>query len=164
MHAPRLEGSSVRTSVHKCAAHLDDVPLPIWRGAGSSADGSEVAVRRRKGQGRRVARAPRRQAPIHARSRALSVAALLFGAAFAVGCGRPATEAECTEIFDKSAELELRAQGLTDPAVIAERTTAVRTARGADLVQKCVGRSITTRAMTCIREAKAPSDVDQCLY
>jgi hypothetical protein len=79
------------------------------------------------------------------------------------GCGRPATRAECDEIFDKSAELELRSQNVTDPAEITKRTAAVRAARGEELVGKCVGRRITQRALECVRKASTAEQVDRCL-
>src|SRR5690349_16517579 len=42
---------------------------------------------------------------------------LLIGSAAALGaCGHPASEQECNTIIEKSAELELRAQNVTDPA------------------------------------------------
>lgn len=80
-----------------------------------------------------------------------------------VGCGRPATKAECDEIFDKSAAIELAAQNVTDPAEVQKRTAAVRAARGDELVSKCVGRRITERAMECVRKATTAEQVDQCL-
>jgi len=79
------------------------------------------------------------------------------------GCGRPATKAECDEIFDKSAEIELRSQNVTDPAEITKRTAAVRAARGEELVGKCVGRRITQRALECVRKASTTDQVDRCL-
>ncbi len=82
---------------------------------------------------------------------------------FAVGCGRPATRADCDEIFDKSAAIELHAQNVTDPAEVEKRTAAVRKARGDELVSKCVGRRITQRAMECVRRAATAAEVDRCL-
>jgi hypothetical protein len=82
---------------------------------------------------------------------------------FAAGCGRPATRADCDEIFDKSAVIELHAQNVTDPAEVEKRTAAVRKARGDELVSKCVGRRITQRAMECVRKASTSEQVDRCL-
>lgn len=80
-----------------------------------------------------------------------------------VGCGRPATRAECDEIFDKSAAIELAAQNVTDPAEVQKRTAAVRAARGDELTSKCVGRRITQSAMECVRKASTAEQVDRCL-
>jgi len=84
-------------------------------------------------------------------------------AALLGGCGHPATRAECDEIFDKSAELELRSQNVTDPAEITKRTAAVRAARGEELIAKCVGRRITQKALECVRKAGSAEQVDRCL-
>lgn len=85
-------------------------------------------------------------------------AALLLG-----GCGHPATAEECNAIIAKSAELELRAQNVTDPVVIAQRIEAVKAARGEDLLSRCVGKRITERALACVGRAATPGEVDACL-
>lgn len=93
-----------------------------------------------------------------------SLALLGLGSALlGVGCGHPATRAECDVIFDKSAEIELRAQNVQDPKEIATRIEAVRKARGEEIVGKCVGRRITERAMQCVRQASSAAQVDKCL-
>ena len=79
------------------------------------------------------------------------------------GCGHPASREECEEIFDRSAELELRAQNVTDPKVIAQRTAEARTARGEELMSRCLGRRITTSALECVRKANTSDQVDRCL-
>lgn len=88
----------------------------------------------------------------------------LSGAAFWIsGCGHPANAEECNAIIAKSAELELRAQNVTDPAVIAQRIEAVKTARGEELLKRCVGKRITERALACVGRATSPQEVDACL-
>jgi hypothetical protein len=79
------------------------------------------------------------------------------------GCGHPATLAECEELLARSAEIELRAQNIQDPKVIAERTAAFRQARGDELLGQCTGKRITDRAMRCVREAATVDAVYQCL-
>lgn len=79
------------------------------------------------------------------------------------GCGHPATREECETVFQRSVEIELRAQNVTDPKVIEERTAAVRAARGEELIDRCIGRRITDRAIACVRVAKTPEEVDRCL-
>jgi len=93
--------------------------------------------------------------------------ALLLGTAVAfvglVGCGRPATKADCDEIFDKSAQIELKLQNVTDPAEVKKRTDAVRTARGEEILKKCIGRRVTEKALACVRNATTAEQVDRCL-
>ncbi len=66
-------------------------------------------------------------------------------------------------IFEKSAEIELRGQNVTDAQLIEERVAAVRAARGEELVGKCVGRRITDRAVACVARAETNEQVDRCL-
>lgn len=87
----------------------------------------------------------------------------LVAAALCAGCGHPASPKECEEIFDKSAEIELKGQNIQDPAVIAKRTAEARAARGDELIQRCVGRRITDNALSCVRAATTPEQIDRCL-
>ncbi|AUX25570.1 hypothetical protein SOCEGT47_061180 [Sorangium cellulosum] len=92
-----------------------------------------------------------------------SCLACLGGLVLASGCGHPATRDECEAIFQRSAEIELRAQNVVDPKIVAERTAAVREARGKELIDRCVGRRITDAALACVRQATTPEQVDRCL-
>lgn len=83
--------------------------------------------------------------------------------ALLAGCGHPATVEECNQIIAKSAELELRAQRVTDPQIIAERTKAVEAARGDELRKKCVGKRITDSALRCVAQSTNPKEFDKCL-
>jgi len=76
---------------------------------------------------------------------------------------RRASPWPCEAIFQRSVEIELRAQNVTDPKIVAERAAAVRAARGDALIEKCVGRRITDRAVACVRQANTPAEVDGCL-
>jgi hypothetical protein len=90
--------------------------------------------------------------------------ALLVAVAVAAsGCGHPASTAECDELFAKNAEIELRAQRVTDPKVIAERTAAAKAAEGEAFVGRCVGKRITERALACVRRATSAEQIDRCL-
>jgi hypothetical protein len=82
---------------------------------------------------------------------------------FVTGCGHPASREECVQIFDHSAEIELRSQNVTDAKTIADRTAAVRAARGDELIAQCVGKRITSRALECVKRAGSASEVDHCL-
>lgn len=96
----------------------------------------------------------------------------MFGRAFglwllllaASGCGHPASREECSLILDKSAELKLREQDISDPAVIEERLKSFRETRGDELLEKCIGRTITKRAIACVERADSAAAVDRCLY
>lgn len=78
------------------------------------------------------------------------------------GCGHPATREECDELFAKNAEIELKAQRITDPKTVAERTAAARAAEGEAFAARCVGRRITKRALECVRRAGTAEQVDRC--
>lgn len=91
--------------------------------------------------------------------RLLSLSPLLL----LLGCGHPATRAECEEIFNRSAEFELNLQNVRDAKLVAERTAAVKSQRGEELISQCVGRRVTDKAMACIRQAKNAEELDLCL-
>jgi hypothetical protein len=88
---------------------------------------------------------------------------LLLAAGVLAGCGHPASRAECDELFAKNAEIELQAQRITDPKLVAERTAAARAAEGEAFAARCVGRRITRRALECVRRAATAEQVDRCL-
>jgi hypothetical protein len=100
-----------------------------------------------------------------------TVRVVVFGvslAALVSGCGHPATEAECQAIVERIVELELKAQKVTDPAEIAKRRGESLGASGdggrPDVLQGCVGKHITDRALTCVRNAETASEItDRCL-
>ncbi len=79
------------------------------------------------------------------------------------GCGHPATKQECEEIFQRSAEIELRTQNITDPALIKQRIEEARKAKGGALLEACIGKRITERAMACVRKARTAQELDKCL-
>ncbi len=79
------------------------------------------------------------------------------------GCGHPATEAECEALFRANAEVELRAQGITDPATLDQRVADARAAKGEELLADCLGKRITDKAMACVKQAKTAEELDACL-
>jgi hypothetical protein len=97
--------------------------------------------------------------PMHALVKLAAPVALLS----IVACGHPATRGECEEIFQRSAEIELQAQSVTDPAEVKRRTEEFRAARGDKLLEECVGKRITDSAMDCVRNAKDAASFDACL-
>jgi len=91
---------------------------------------------------------------------------LLILAVLAVGCGHPASEAECQVIVERIVELELRTQHITDPVEIAKRKSESLGMRGSsvDILKGCVGKRITDRAFSCVLEAKSASEItERCL-
>ena len=87
---------------------------------------------------------------------------------FGFGCGHPASEAECQTILERIVELELKAQKVTDPTEIAKRRSESLGTPGdggkPEVLQGCVGRNITDRALACVRNAESASEItDRCL-
>jgi hypothetical protein len=84
------------------------------------------------------------------------------------GCGHPASEAECRVILERIVELELKAQKVNDPAEIAKRRTETlgigADGGRSDMLDGCVGRHITDRALACVRNAETASEItEDCL-
>ncbi len=79
------------------------------------------------------------------------------------GCGHPATREECAELFTKSAELVLREDKVTDPAIIAERIATVRPIQGEEFVKSCMGKRISKNALECARKAQSRKEFESCL-
>jgi small lipoprotein (TIGR04454 family) len=86
-----------------------------------------------------------------------SIASLSLLILCAVGCGRPATRAECDEIVGRIAELELRARGLTGDN--ADEVKATKDALEKTTLRDCVGRRISDKAMSCVRSAKTTQQI-----
>ncbi|MSP24514.1 MAG: hypothetical protein EXR75_04985 [Myxococcales bacterium] len=90
-------------------------------------------------------------------------AAFASTAQFAAGCGHAASEAECEEIFRRSAEIQLKSDGVSDAAEIAGHVANARDAKGIEQRRECVGKRITDEAMACVRIAESSSNLDGCL-
>ncbi len=88
----------------------------------------------------------------------LSLIVPLLGAL--VGCGHPATEAECQLLVDKNVELQIKAMAAPPPDVEKEKTR-VRTEME-PLLKGCVGRRITHGMLACVRAANTIKEIDQC--
>ena len=92
----------------------------------------------------------------------------LVTALLLLGCGHPASEAECRAILERIVELELKAQMVSDPAEIAKRRTETlgQAADGgrSDLLDGCIGRHVTDRALACVRNAETAVEItEDCL-
>ena len=83
-------------------------------------------------------------------------------------CGHPASEAECRIILERIVELELKSQKVNDPVEIAKRRSEslglAADGGRSDLLDGCVGRHITDRALACVKSAETASDItEHCL-
>ncbi|MET0593517.1 MAG: hypothetical protein ABW133_12515 [Polyangiaceae bacterium] len=95
-------------------------------------------------------------------------AVLVAAFAFLAGCGHPASEEECRVILERIVDLELKQQKVNDPAEIAKRRNDSLgiTADGGrpSMLDGCIGRHITDRALDCVRKAETSSDItEHCL-
>jgi hypothetical protein len=85
------------------------------------------------------------------------------------GCGHPATEADCELIAIRIAELELKAQAITDPVEIQRKKNETLGLGGVgnsrkELLEGCIGRRVTDKALACVRQAKTSEEIaSQCL-
>jgi hypothetical protein len=82
---------------------------------------------------------------------------------FLLGCGRPVTEQECSEIVGRIAELELKQAPATGSAQIAAEVKATQAAFHDEAMKDCVGKRVTEGALTCVRNATtAKQIVEEC--
>jgi hypothetical protein len=78
--------------------------------------------------------------------------------------GERATEQQCHAIFDRIVEIELEEMGFRDVALAARRKDELR-ARHQSAVRGCIGRQISTRAMSCVATAKTTEELShKCLH
>lgn len=75
------------------------------------------------------------------------------------GCGHPASEAECEEIVERVARLELEKKNAGNPASVHDEIEATKKSVRESMLKQCVGRRITTKAMQCVRSAKTSKEV-----
>lgn len=88
----------------------------------------------------------------------LGVVALLG----AVACGRPATEEECEQILERTARLELRERmGEADAKLLDAEVNATKQAMRESMMNNCVGKRITERALTCVRDAETTKELTE---
>jgi hypothetical protein len=81
----------------------------------------------------------------------------------AVGCGHPASKDDCERIIDKTAELKLKEDNVREEE-IPKQIEGYKEARGDEAMKKCVGRTITKEALTCVEMAQSSDALDKCLY
>jgi hypothetical protein len=78
------------------------------------------------------------------------------------GCGRKATRDDCEVVVDRNVELQLKALGVTDAAVVSKRRVEMRTAMRED-IDHCIGKRVTDSTMACVKKAETTEAVDKCL-
>ncbi len=80
----------------------------------------------------------------------------------AVACGRPATEAECEEIVERIARLQLEADGPARAETVAAEVEAFK-ARARERVRaECVGKPMPASVLDCARTATRVEAVEEC--
>ena len=90
---------------------------------------------------------------------AVLLAVALLGVA---GCGRPATEAECEQILERTARLELRERmGEADAKLLDAEVNATKQAMRESMMNNCVGKRITESALECVREAQTTKELTE---
>jgi hypothetical protein len=92
----------------------------------------------------------------------VSSAACLVLALVLVGCGRKATREDCETVVDRNVELQLKALGVTDPAVVGKRRSEMRASMEKD-IQECIGKRVTDGMMACVKTADTAEQIDKCL-
>jgi hypothetical protein len=105
---------------------------------------------------------------VQGKRRAGVAAVVALASLSATACGHPATEAECRVILERIVELELKSQKVNDPAELAKRrgeALGLSSDGGrSDLLEGCIGRHITDRALACVRSAVTASEItENCL-
>ena len=79
-----------------------------------------------------------------------------------LGCGRPATEAECDEIVERTARLKIQETRPGREETVEREVAELKNKLRDKTLQGCVGKRITERAMNCVREAKSSEAVQEC--
>jgi hypothetical protein len=90
------------------------------------------------------------------------VVLVLASALALAGCGRKATREDCEVVVDRNVELQLKALGVTDPAVVGKRRDEMRASMRED-IDKCVGKRVTDGMMACVKQAETAEKIDKCL-
>lgn len=86
----------------------------------------------------------------------------VFASLTLAGCGRKATREDCDVVVDKNVELQLKALGVVDPAVVSKRREEMRASMKDD-IDKCVGKRVTDGMISCVKNAETTEKIDKCL-
>jgi hypothetical protein len=77
-------------------------------------------------------------------------------------CGRPATEAECEEIVERTARLKIQETSNVRQETVEKQVSELKDRLRDETIEGCVGKRITQRAMQCVREAETSAAVQEC--
>lgn len=81
-----------------------------------------------------------------------------------VGCGRPATEDDCTLILRRAARLELESRLENSQSLVESEIKQIEESMRSQMMKQCVGKRITESALTCVKHAKTSKQLfDECL-
>jgi hypothetical protein len=88
----------------------------------------------------------------------------LAGSFALAACGQPATEAQCNEIVERIARLEIEAREVKPVDLEGAVKAQTEKPEVRALMKDCVGKRITAEAMQCIRNAKTSRAIaEECL-
>ena len=85
-----------------------------------------------------------------------------LGAVIAIGCARPATEAECEEIVERTARLRIQETSPAREETVEREVERLKESLRGQILAGCVGKRITRRAMACVRAAESSVAVQEC--
>ena len=86
--------------------------------------------------------------------------ALILLPLLVAGCGHPASEAECEEIVERVATLELQ-QAHAGTDTVASEVKLAKESFKKDMSRRCIGRRVTQAAMNCVRQAKSADQIEK---
>jgi hypothetical protein len=88
---------------------------------------------------------------------------MVLAIASVTACGHPASQAECDEIVERVARLELEKRFPGNPEAVEAEIEQTRQSLKSSTMKDCVGKRITARAMKCVRQAKTSKEIiDDC--
>jgi hypothetical protein len=86
-----------------------------------------------------------------------------MGIGVLAGCGRKATEADCSAIVDRNVEVQMKKMNITDATAITKKQQDIR-GQFSESLKGCVGRRITDNMMQCVKNADTVDAIDQCMH
>src|SRR4051812_7473082 len=96
-------------------------------------------------------------------ARALLIASsVALVVAVVAGCGRKATDADCSFLLDRNVEVAMKQMNINDPAAIAKRKDEIR-GEFKDSLKDCVGKRVTDGMLACVGTAQTADDIDKCM-
>jgi len=96
--------------------------------------------------------------PVRLRQMALPVCVSLLSLGV-VGCGHPASEAECRELAQHIAKLRLQARGFDAAEIERRLTQAEQDPEYKKTMEGCVGKRITDESLACVKNATSPEEI-----